>query len=275
MDLTTVTELVPARDRAALGRWQPGDTWLAGGSWLFSEPQPDVRRLIDLTTLGWPALTVTADALDLAATCTIAELSAAAGNLPPEWTAAGLITQCCEALLGSFKVWNVATVGGNICLALPAAPMISLASALDGTGTVWSPDGSQRRVPIAELVTGVRRTALQPGEVLRSVRLPAAALTGVTAFRQVSLTTLGRSGVLVIGRLAPANGSTLFTVTAATTRPVRLSFPGVPSVEALLAALDAAGPVYHDDVHGHPQWRADLTRVGLAEVRDELASRQP
>jgi len=33
----------------------------------------------------------------------------------PQWAAAPLIRQCCNALLGSFKVWNAATVGGNMC----------------------------------------------------------------------------------------------------------------------------------------------------------------
>jgi hypothetical protein len=37
--------------------------------------------------------------------------------------------------------------------------------------------------------------------------------------------------------------------------------------------LDAAHPVYHDDVHGDPAWRAHLTRLFLTEVHDELATR--
>ena len=41
------------------------------------------------------------------------------------WAAYPLIWQCVNSLLGSFKVWNVATVAGNICMALPAGPMTS------------------------------------------------------------------------------------------------------------------------------------------------------
>ncbi|MDU6374638.1 MAG: FAD-binding molybdopterin dehydrogenase, partial [Bradyrhizobium sp.] len=38
MDLNTVTEIVRPRTRAELPSWKAGDAWLAGGTWLFSEP---------------------------------------------------------------------------------------------------------------------------------------------------------------------------------------------------------------------------------------------
>lgn len=273
MDLPTVTEVVSARHRADLAGWRPGDAYLAGGSWLYSEPQPLVQRLVDLTTLGWPPLEVSAAGLRIAATCTFAELAAA--DLPARWPAAALVRPCCEALLGSFKVWNVATVGGNLCLALPAGPMTSLTAALDGVCTVWSPDGSQRQLPVTDLVVGAGRTSLLPGEVLRSVLLPEAALSARTTFRRHSLSNLGRSAVLVVGRLGDdaVFDNAVFTVTAATTRPVQLRFGSLPSTTRLLQALDDAGLDFYDDVHGLPQWRAALTRQSLAEVRDELAGR--
>lgn len=37
MDLNQVSAFVAT---PALGDWRPGDAWLAGGTWLFSEPQP-------------------------------------------------------------------------------------------------------------------------------------------------------------------------------------------------------------------------------------------
>ena len=58
---------------------------LAGGTVLFSYGSQTLRRLLDLTSAGWPALTVTADGLEIAATCTVAELYAFAGAVasPP------------------------------------------------------------------------------------------------------------------------------------------------------------------------------------------------
>src|SRR5262245_7986378 len=111
MDLNSITHVLKPRQRTDLAPWQPGDAWLAGGTWLFSEPQPALTRLIDLAGLGWPPLEVGDDGLTIAATCRIAELNAAV--LPARWTAAALVDQCCRAFLASFKIWNMATVGGN------------------------------------------------------------------------------------------------------------------------------------------------------------------
>jgi CO/xanthine dehydrogenase FAD-binding subunit len=262
MDLPGITEIAAAR----LGAWHPGDAWLAGGTWLFSEPQPDLTRLLDLRAFGWPALRVGRDGLEIAATCTLAEL---ARIRLPQWRAAPLIGQCCAALLGSFKVWNAATVGGNLCLALPAGPMISLTSALDGMCTIWGPDGAARTVSVTDFVTGAGRTVLQPGELLRSVHLPACALDGLTAFRQLSLSPLGRSAAVVIGRRS-ADGTLVVTVTAATPRPVQLRFAAPPTPAELRSSLDAAAPPYHDDVHGSPAWREAITAHLAREVLQEL-----
>jgi CO/xanthine dehydrogenase FAD-binding subunit len=213
---------------------------------------------------------VTAEGLQLAATCTIAALDRL--ELPAGFTAAPLIGQCCRALLGSFKVWNAATVGGNLCLALPAGPMIALAVALDGLCLIWTPGGGERRLAVRDLVRGPQETTLAPGEILRRIDLPAAALARRTAFRRISLSPNGRSGALVIGTRDPA-GTFALTVTASTRRPVRIDLAAVPAASALAAALDAAIPdgLWYDDVHGAPDWRRHVTGLLSEEVRAELA----
>ena len=130
MDLNRVTEFYQPTSLATMPKWEEGFAWLAGGTWLFSEPQPSVRALIDLDTLLWSALQVLPEGLEIASTCKIAELEAF--RVPSEWEAASLIPHCCQALLASFKIWNTASVGGNICLSLPAGAMISMAAALEG-----------------------------------------------------------------------------------------------------------------------------------------------
>src|SRR5216684_3135904 len=99
MDLNTIGEVARPKPGDAAISWRDGDAWLAGGTWLFSEPQPHLRRLVDLAALEWPALEIDAEGLRIAATCTIAQLDAAA--LPVEWTAAPLIGQCCRAFVAS------------------------------------------------------------------------------------------------------------------------------------------------------------------------------
>lgn len=256
---------------AGPGQWRPGDAWLAGGTALFAEPRPDVTRLLDLAAAGWPALTARDDGLEIAATCTVAELSEFAGA--PHFEAFhGVARGCCFSFWASFKICNVATVGGNLCAALPAGPMISLTAALDGVCLILGPD-HQRRVPVVDFVTGNGTTVLTDGELLRSVHLPVAALTGLTTYRQGSLHAHGRSAVLLIGRLDPG-GSFVLTVTAATERPYQLVFPAVPDAETLQVALTERIPdeAYVDDVHGLPVWRRHLTRRYAEEIRAELAA---
>lgn len=254
--------VVRARSRAELAVLAPGIAPLAGGTWLFSTPQDHLRGLVDLTGLGWPALTVTGQGLSVAATCTLAELAAY-----PDGPA--LFAQCCGALAGSFKIWNTATVGGNLCLALPAGPMTSLSVALDGSALIWTPDGGQRRVPSSWFVVGDRRTVLRPGEVLRAVELPAAALRARTAFRRAALSREGRSGSVVIGR-RDGDGAFVLTVTAATDRPYRFAFGHVPGARELAAALDTV-PRWYTDPHGAPDWRRAVTVRLAEEIREELS----
>ncbi|MDI1344998.1 MAG: FAD binding domain-containing protein [Pseudolabrys sp.] len=267
MDLNTITAVSRPKARHELTGWRAGDAFLGGGTWLFSEPQPKLTRLVDLSTLGWPPLRVSADGLEIAATCTIAQLDAL--TPPVEWTAAPLIGQCCRAFLASFKIWNAATVGGNVCMSLPAGPMISLTAALDGVATLWAPDGSERRVAVADFVKGPLSNALKPGELMRSIFIPAAALTTRTVFRQVSLAHHGRSGVLVIGTRA-ASGAFALTITASTPRPIKLHFDALPSVETLRARIEAAVDAWYDDIHGLPAWRRHMTLHFAEAIRDEL-----
>ena len=269
MDLNTIKEVAHPQKREQLPVWTAGDAWLAGGTWLFSEPQVHLTRLIDLSDLKWPALKIGETGLTIAATCTVAQLDALA--CPPEWLGAPLINQCCRAFLASFKIWKTATVGGNLCMSLPAGPMISLTAALDGVCTVWKADGGEQRVSVADFVTGNQRNVLAPGDLLRQIDISLAALKRRAAFRQISLTPVGRSAALLIGSLSSA-GALALTVTASTVRPVQISFPEIPDTRELREALRQGIPdeIYHNDVHGKPAWRKHMTLRLAEEIRAEL-----
>ncbi len=273
MNLNTITEVRRVNGDEVFD-WREGDSWLAGGTWLFSEPQPHLRRLIDLQGFGWEPLVASEQGLQISSTCTIAELEAL--EVPPEWTAAPLIHQCCHSFLASFKVWNTATVGGNICMSLPAGPMISLTVALEGIYTLRLRDGSEHRAAAEEFITGNNQNILQPGDLLRSIELPITALQKRTSFRRMSLTHLGRSTALLIGTLSPQDGTFMLTVSASTKRPLRLSFDQVPDTRSLRERLQEtiADSVYHDDVHGAPNYRKHLTFHFAEEIRRELSNSQ-
>lgn len=267
MDLHTVTAYRAARERADLAL-ADGERILGGGTWLYSEPQVGTSGLVDLTTMGWPAWERTDAGLTVAATCTIAELT----RIPeePGWRAHPLFFQCATALLASFKVWNIATVGGNVCRSFAAASMVSLCAALDAQALVWTPDGGGYRIPVAELVTGNGTNTLAPGEVLRALEFPEHALRARTGFRKIALAELGRSGAVVTGRV-DEDGRAVFGVTAAVLRPGILRYERLPDAAVLRADIDALDGYYTDPL-GAADWRRHVSGLLAEQIRGELAA---
>ncbi|HEY9215361.1 MAG TPA: FAD-binding molybdopterin dehydrogenase, partial [Ancylobacter sp.] len=86
MDQNTVREVKSPAFPEEIAHWPAGYAWLAGGTWLMSEPQLGIDTLIDLHGFGWPDLTASDDGIEIAATCPIATLATYIG--PPEWHAA-------------------------------------------------------------------------------------------------------------------------------------------------------------------------------------------
>ncbi len=273
MNLNTITEVKRPTATDEIPEWRKGYAWLAGGTWLFSTPQIATHTLIDLETLRWPALKLSPDGLELAATCTIAELEQF--QAPANWTAAPLLKLCCHALLMSFKIYNAATVGGNICMSLPAGAMISLMVSLEGSYTLWPRGERPRKLAALDFVTGNHMNVLEPGELLRSIHLPASALEKRFAFRRNSLTHLGRSAALLVGTRPKTGDDFLLTITAATAKPMQLHFDRPPSAGALHRAIDAAvhDSDWFDDVHGSAPYKRHLTYYYAEQIRAELAAK--
>jgi len=271
MDINTIAEFRrPATPAEAALR--PGEVYLAGGTWLYSEPQPGVTGFVDVTALGWPSLTVEPGGLRIAATCTIAELVAL--PLQRGWAAQPLFFQCATALLASHKVWNAATVGGNVCRSFSAGAMISLAATLDGTAQIWAADGTEYEAPVAGLMTGNGTNRLPHGDLLRSILLPEYALHARTAYRKIALAELGRSGAVVTARL-DEDGPATFVVTAATEIPAIRRFERLPDAAGLTAAfadVPFGGGGWYTDPLGEAHWRRGVSLAFLEQVRAELAN---
>ncbi|CAN5668172.1 FAD binding domain-containing protein [soil metagenome] len=271
MDLVTVKEiekLGPGEARNV--RWREGDAWLAGGTWLFSEPQTHLRRLIDLHGLNWEPLTISDAGLEIAATCPIARIEHYEDS--GAWPATVLFKPAARALLASFKIQKTGTVGGNICMSLPAGAMVSLTSGLEGVCTILLRDGGERQVPVKDFVTGDNQNLLQPGDLLRSILLPASVLRRRAGFRRMSMTHQGRSSVFLLATQCPETGVFVLTVTASTYHPVQMAFDAVPSAAELQDRLAATIPdsLYFNDVHGSPEYRKHMTLYFAEELRLEL-----
>ena len=75
--------------------------------------------------------------------------------------------------VGSPQIRNTGTVGGNLGTASPAGDTLPVLVALDATVELASASG-RRTMPVSEFVTGPKRTALAPGELVTAVRVPVA-----------------------------------------------------------------------------------------------------
>ena len=272
MDLNTITQVIRLAVPNDIRGWPAGHAWLGGGTWLFSEPQPGLDTLVDLEAFRWPSLTVLDSGLEIAATCRIIELDSY--KPPAEWIAGPLLRECCRSLLASFKVMDTATVGGNICMSLPAGALIALTVALEAQYTLWPRDGEPRVVQAADFVLGDHQNILQPGELLRSTFIPTTALVKRYAFRRATLTHLGRSAAVLIGTQTPGSTDLRLTVTAATPRPVQLYFPATPDKAALRTAIQeqVADDAFFDDVNGTPAYKRHLTYLYAEQICEELGA---
>jgi CO/xanthine dehydrogenase FAD-binding subunit len=271
MDQNTIEELVVPNPSAPGDCWREGDAWLAGGTFLHSLPLPHLKRFIDLSRLEWPAIQTVDGGLEIGPTCTVKQLLDF--QPPPQWSAGALLHDCVRSFLAGFKVWNSATVLGNICTSIPAGPMTTMACALEASYTLWATDGSVRVVPAIEFVTGNNENILAPGELLRKVEISGRALNRRYAMRRFALTQAGRSSIFLVGTRDP-NGEVLITVSAATSFPVHVRFPEAPTAEQITAELDAQIPdeLYFDDPNGRPDHRKHMTYLFAEQIRAELAA---
>lgn len=87
------------------------------------------------------------------------------------------LPRCFDALkaaareVGSVQIQNRGTVAGNLCNASPAADGVPPLLALDAEVELASSIGA-RRLPLAQFITGNRKTLLRPDEILAAVLLP-------------------------------------------------------------------------------------------------------
>lgn len=73
--------------------------------------------------------------------------------------------------VGSWQIRNLGTPGGNLCTASPSAEIAPILLALDAQVQLAGPRG-RRRMPVQQFITGVRRTTLEPNELLVAIEVP-------------------------------------------------------------------------------------------------------
>ena len=81
-----------------------------------------------------------------------------------------VLTESAETI-ATYQLRNRATLVGNICNASPAADMAPALYILGAEVVIDGPEG-ERKLPIAEFITGVKRTALKEGEIVVRIEIP-------------------------------------------------------------------------------------------------------
>jgi carbon-monoxide dehydrogenase medium subunit len=88
-------------------------------------------------------------------------------------------------MIGSVQIRSLATLGGNICNASPAADGPVALLALDAKAHITGPSG-ERTADLDSFFTGPGRTILSQGEILTGVTVPRSAAGGYGCFLRVA-----------------------------------------------------------------------------------------
>jgi len=176
------------------------------------------------------------------------------------------------ALLGSVQVRNLATVGGNICNAAPSADMAPPLVALEAQAVIAGPKG-ERRVPLYDFFTGVRKTVVGPDELLVEIFVPAPGPhSGGSYIRHTPRRELDIAVVGVASQVTIANGvcaKARISLAAVAPTPVRATaaeaaLEGKPLTPELIErAADLAGQAAKpiSDQRGSADFRRHLVRI--------------
>jgi CO/xanthine dehydrogenase FAD-binding subunit len=202
-----------------------------------------------------------------------------AADLPPAFD--GLKRAARE--VGGVQIQNVGTVCGNLCNASPAADGVPNLLALDASVELSSA-AERRFVALADFITGNRRTARRPDELVTAVMVPLPAFGTRASFLKLGARKyLVISIAMVAAAIAPAADGTVasaaIAVGACSAVAQRLTALERELVGQRLAPalIDIVAPSHLaplapiDDVRGTAAYRRDATLTLLRRALAELA----
>jgi CO/xanthine dehydrogenase FAD-binding subunit len=164
--ITRPTDLTGALD--ALAEVPTADV-LAGGTDAMVEISFDHRRPEHVVALrridALREHRVTPETLELGATVTYMQLETELADLAPGLAMA-------SRTVGSPQIRNAGTIGGNLGTASPAGDTLPWLLAMDAEVELTSAARGARRLSLADFITGPKRTAREPDELITSVHVP-------------------------------------------------------------------------------------------------------
>ena len=191
-----------------------------------------------------------------------------------------LARSCWE--VGAPQIRNRGTVAGNLITASPANDTIPALMALDAQVLLQSVNG-ERKVPLAQFYTGVRRTVMQPDEVLVDISFPAMQPGQRGTFvklglRRAQAISVVNAAVRIafdekqVEQAVITLGSVATTIVHATAAEAFLSGKILDEAtiqEAAQLAAEASRPI--DDIRGGKDYRREMVRVCVLRALRALA----
>lgn len=184
-----------------------------------------------------------------------------------------------ERHVANIRVRNVGSLGGNLCFSDPHSDPATFLLALDAEAE-WTGG----RTPLADFLVGPYETALQPGQLLRAIRIPVPGddvrvVHRKLAFHERPAATVTcavrvRDNSVTQARIAVGSvGTRAVRATAAERRLAGVSLDDAAALtEAAELAADASEAV--EDANGSVEYKLQLVRVLVERCfREAIADR--
>ncbi len=232
---------------------------LAGGQSLVNVMKTRVASpelVVDLNRIdALRGIAATPDGLEIGAMTTYAAIVDS-----PEIAAARPVLAEVARTIADVQVRNRGTIGGNVCSNDPTNHFPPLLAALEADFTIRGADG-ERTVTADDFFEGVYLTAVQPGELLTSVRIPA---KEDTRDGWASI-TLGKDGTGIVNVAATVRGGTARVAIGcvAATPVVVTASADETAIRDAVRSADLDPPA---DVHASADYRRHLAEVLAARA---------
>jgi carbon-monoxide dehydrogenase medium subunit len=239
------------------------------------------QHCIDLTAIDGLNYIDTAhpDAVRIGGLTTLADIERADGADPHLQTLAGV-----ARIMDTVQTRTIATIGGNLCNASPAADLIPTLIVMGASLQTIGPDGA-REFAVEELMCGPGKTTLLDGEIVTEIHIPTDTRRRASSYRRIDRTvvdialvsaaaaiTLDDSDAIVDARVAL--GAVAPTVIRSDGAESALKGKAISELNDELrraagdAATQDAAPI--DDVRASAEYRSAMVKVLVRRVLEDV-----